>query len=44
MVGKTFLEVGDVLPALALRDLDGQAVDLARWRGKRVLLFMWASW
>src|SRR6478752_6520889 len=31
-------------PNLALRDLDGNVVRLADFRGKRVLLHFWATW
>ncbi|HEV7663039.1 MAG TPA: redoxin domain-containing protein [Chloroflexota bacterium] len=36
--------VGDVLPDIALPTLDGRMVHLSEYRGKRLLLFMWASW
>jgi len=38
------LQAGDPAPALALRDLDGHALDLAGYRGKVVLLDFWATW
>jgi thiol-disulfide isomerase/thioredoxin len=32
------------LPAMTLRDLDGNAISPASWRGKVVLLNFWATW
>jgi peroxiredoxin len=37
-------QVGDEMPDLALRGLDGQPFTLRSLRGKRALIFMWASW
>ena len=36
--------VGTQLPDFALPTLDGKQVRLSDFRGKRVVLFMWASW
>jgi hypothetical protein len=36
--------VGDSMPDLTLRTLDGQPFSAWSLRGKRALLFMWASW
>ncbi|MEO5830951.1 MAG: TlpA disulfide reductase family protein [Rhodanobacter sp.] len=36
--------VGEPLPALSLRDLDGQLHSLSDYRGHRVLINFWASW
>jgi peroxiredoxin len=36
--------VGDVLPPIALPGLDGRTIRLQDYRGKRLLVFMWASW
>ena len=38
------LKAGTEAPALKLKTLDGGTFDLARQRGKRVLVFFWASW
>jgi len=38
------LAVGDVMPDLELRDLDGRALRIGDFRGRPLLLFMWASW
>ena len=36
--------VGDPLPDVMLRTLDGQPFSLSSLRGRRALIFMWASW
>ncbi len=36
--------VGATMPDLTLRGLDGQPFSLRSLRGKRALIFMWASW
>ena len=36
--------VGDPLPDVMLRTLDGQPFPLNSLRGTRALIFMWASW
>jgi peroxiredoxin len=36
--------IGDALPDLALPSLDGRTIRLSEYRGKRLLVFMWASW
>ena len=36
--------VGDTLPTLTLQSLDGGEVSLDAYRGKQLVLFMWASW
>jgi hypothetical protein len=36
--------VDELLPAATLPALDGTAVDFATYRGKKLLIFMWASW
>jgi peroxiredoxin len=38
------LAVGDAMPDLELRDLDGRALRIGEFRGRPLLLFMWASW
>ncbi|HET7628717.1 MAG TPA: redoxin family protein [Bacillales bacterium] len=32
------------MPKVTLRDLDGNAVSTEDYRGKKTLVFMWASW
>jgi hypothetical protein len=36
--------VNELLPAATLPSLDGTAIDFASFRGKKLLIFMWASW
>ena len=36
--------VSETLPAAALPSLDGAMVDFASYRGKKLIVFMWASW
>ncbi len=38
------VKIGDTAPDFALRALDGEDVRLSDYRGKRLVLFMWASW
>ncbi len=38
------VRVGDAAPDFSLRALDGEEVKLSDYRGKRLVLFMWASW
>ena len=35
---------GDMAPDFTLPSLDGEDISLSDYRGKRVILFMWASW
>jgi peroxiredoxin len=38
------LVVGDLMPEVELRDLDGRLRRLDAFRGRPLLLFLWASW
>ena len=33
-----------LFPPITLPTLDGNPVDLSSYRGKKLVLFMWASW
>jgi|TARA_B100001971_G_C18249740_1_gene577210 peroxiredoxin len=35
---------GDVAPEFTSPSLDGKDISLSDYKGKRVILFMWASW
>jgi len=36
--------IGDLMPEVVLRDLDGRAWRVSEFRGRPLLIFMWASW
>ena len=36
--------IGDIVPDFTLPSLDGVDVKLSYYRGKRLAVFMWASW
>ena len=38
------LAIGAQVPDVTLPTLDGRKVRLSDYRGKRLVLFMWASW
>ena len=38
------VNVGDEAPDFELRSLEGATVNLSDYRGKKTILFMWASW
>ena len=38
------LAVGDLMPDVELRDLEGRALGIGDFRGRPLLVFMWASW
>jgi peroxiredoxin len=44
VVRARYLGVGDALPDLTLPLLGGGELTLRSFRGKYVLLFLWASW
>ena len=41
---RTIPRVGEVAPDFSLPALDGGTVSLSGYRGKRLVVFMWASW
>ena len=38
------LAVGELVPDFILSSLDGDPVSLSDYRGRKVVVFMWASW
>lgn len=38
------VQVGNSVPDVSLTDMDGKAVRLSQFRGKKLILFNWASW
>ena len=38
------VNVGDVAPDFTLTSIDGRQVSLSDYVGKKLVLFMWASW
>ena len=38
------LKVGDQMPPLVLPTVDGRRVELREYLGRRLFIFMWASW
>lgn len=38
------VRTGQQLPDIVLPDLDGRPQRLSEYRGRKLLLFMWASW
>jgi peroxiredoxin len=41
---KHVVAVGDQLPDISLTATDGRIIRLRDYRGKRLFIFMWASW
>lgn len=44
MTTTRFLDVGADLPDISLPDLDGNLVRLSSFAGRKLVVFMWASW
>jgi hypothetical protein len=41
---KTAIKVGDLFPDVSLPATNGELIHLRDYRGKRLFIFMWASW
>jgi len=39
-----FIGVGEAVPQIVLPDLEGEPVSLSTFLGRKLLVFMWASW
>ncbi len=44
MTSKYLPQVGDLAPDFALPGINGGAVRLSGYKGRKVVVFMWASW
>jgi peroxiredoxin len=44
MRAKRALAVGDTLPGISLPGATGGMINLRDYRGRRLFIFMWASW
>ena len=40
----SYPKVGDTAPNFTLPSLDGDMISLSSYRGKKTIIFMWASW
>ena len=38
------VSIGSIVPDFTLTSLDGNAVSLSDYQGKRIILFCWGSW
>jgi cytochrome oxidase Cu insertion factor (SCO1/SenC/PrrC family) len=38
------VEVGSVVPDVAVTDMSGKSVRISDFRGKKLIVFNWASW
>ena len=41
---KPYPNIGDKAPDFNLTSLEGRSVSLSGYRGRKVVVFMWASW
>ena len=44
VLAKRAVQVGEKAPDFTLPSLSGEEVRLSDYRGKKLVLFMWASW
>lgn len=44
MAETRFINVGDPVPDIMFPDLDGRQVAWSEFAGRRLIVFMWASW
>lgn len=43
-IATAYPKVGDPSPNFTLPSLDGQEISLSSYKGKKMIVFMWASW
>jgi len=43
-IAPSYPEVGDLSPDFTLPSLDGEPISLSSYRGRKTIVFMWASW
>ncbi len=43
-VSQNILTVGQLIPDISLPTLNGDEINLSDLKGRKVILFMWASW
>ncbi len=43
-VSQNILTVGQLIPDISLPTLNGDEINLSDFKGRKVILFMWASW
>ena len=43
-IAPSYPEVGDLSPNFTLPSLHGNLISLSSYRGRKVIVFMWASW
>lgn len=43
-VANSYPDLGEVAPDFTLTSLKGETIALSELRGRKVVLFMWASW
>ena len=44
LTASSAIHVGDVMRDVTLRDLNGQLLSTGAYRGRPLLIFMWATW
>ncbi len=43
-VSQSYPKIGDQAPDFTLPSLDGEPISLSSFRGRKIIVFMWASW
>jgi peroxiredoxin len=42
--GVLMTKLNEAFPAISLTNLEGESVSIESYRGKKLLIYMWASW